>query len=172
MGIGFDASSYGISFPGDFARGSVQSPFTWELTCDTLDYEGGNVFQFRVMAVDSLNKCGFYMTDTLVVNVTVTPPEKEKFLPPNIFTPNATDNLNSFFAMVREEDGEFVSILPDDDCFGKFVSIQIYNRWGKQVFESIDRNFRWYGEGMPVGVYYYFLKYSNKEYKGTVSIRF
>jgi hypothetical protein len=172
-GIGFDASTYGILFPGDFDQGFVQSKVTWQLTCDTLDYENGNVFHFQMMVVDSLNKCKFYKADTLVMQVTVEPPpEKNEFLPPNVFTPNASDDLNSFFAMVREEDGEFVSILPNDDCFGKFVSIQIYNRWGKQVYESLDRNFKWYGEGMPVGVYYYFLKYSNKDYKGTVSIQF
>ena len=172
-GIGFDAAAYGISFPAEFDQGFVQSKFNWQLNCDTLNYENGDVFYFQMIVVDSLNKCKFYKADTLVMQITVEPPlEKEKFLPPNVFTPNSTDDLNSFFAMVKEEEGEFVSILPIDDCFGKFLSIQIYNRWGKQVYESFDRDFRWYGEGMPVGVYYYLLSYSNREYKGMVSIQY
>jgi hypothetical protein len=172
-GIGFNASVYGISFPMDFDQGSVQSQFKWELRCDTLDYETGNVFHFNMVVVDSLNKCKFYKADTLVVSVTVEPPDKKEFLPPNVFTPNG-DDKNDFFAMMAydELNDDFVSILPEDNCFGEFRSIQIYNRWGRQVYESFDRSFRWYGEDMPVGVYYYQLRYTNRAYKGMVTIQF
>jgi hypothetical protein len=71
-----------------------------------------------------------------------------------------------------ELNDDFVSILPEDNCFGEFRSIQIYNRWGRQVYESFDRSFRWYGEDMPVGVYYYQLRYTNRAYKGMVTIQF
>jgi CHU_C Type IX secretion signal domain len=173
-GIGFNAASYGINFPSDFDQGSVASTFAWELTCDSINYEESNPFYFQVTLIDSLNKCRFYKADTLIVAITVEPPESQTFTPPNVFSPNKTDDLNSFFAMVKYDDvtEEFVNILPEDDCFRKFVSIQIYDRWGKQVFESLNRDFRWYGEGMPVGVYYYSLKFSDREYRGIVSIRF
>jgi hypothetical protein len=173
-GIGFNAASYGISFPSNFDQGSVESTFTWELTCDSIDYEESNPFYFQVALIDSLNKCRFYKADTLIVAVTVEPPDVVTFIPPNVFSPNKIDDLNSFFAMAKYDEAteEFINILPEDDCFRKFVSILIYDRWGKQVFESFDRNFRWYGEGMPVGVYYYSLKFSDRDYKGIVSIRF
>lgn len=173
-GIGFNAASYGINFPSDFNQGSVESKFTWELTCDSIDYEKSNPFYFQVMLIDSLNKCRFYKADTLIVAVTVEPPDVAGFIPPNVFSPNKIDDLNSFFAMVKYDEvtKEFINILPEDDCFRKFVSIAIYDRWGKPVFESFDRDFRWYGEGMPVGVYYYSLKFSDRDYKGIVSIRF
>lgn len=105
--------------------------------------------------------------------ITVEPPDEETFDPPNVFTPNTTDDINSFFAIARYDEGtgEFTTILPDDNCFGNFLNIRIYDRWGKQVFESANRDFRWYGEGMPVGVYYYNIQYTNRNYKGIVSIR-
>ena len=43
---------------------------------------------------------------------------------------------------------------------------------GNQVFESADRNFRWYAKGEAAGVYYYLVKYTHKEYKGALSIRY
>jgi hypothetical protein len=95
------------------------------------------------------------------------------FAPPNIITPNG-DHLNEFFAMVRLDDstGELVSILPKDNCVGRFEGISIYNRWGEQVYASIDRDFKWYGDGASAGIYFYHLKFSDREYKGTVTVAF
>ncbi|HRX00614.1 MAG TPA: gliding motility-associated C-terminal domain-containing protein, partial [Cyclobacteriaceae bacterium] len=64
------------------------------------------------------------------------------------------------------------NILPLDNCISQFQAIRIYNRWGKEVFKSTDRDFKWYGKGEAAGVYYYLIKYSNKEYKGALSIRY
>jgi hypothetical protein len=172
-GIGFSAAAYGVIFPQDFNQGTVASQFTWELLCDSIDLKIKDAFEFRLLVVDSLNKCGFYKADTLHVIVNVEPPDEESFMPPNVFTPNG-DDKNAFFAMVEydEASNAFINILPDDNCFGEFVNIRIYDRWGKQVFESFNRDFRWHGEGMPVGVYYYCVRYSNRDYKGIVSLRF
>lgn len=171
-GIGFNAAAYGVSFPGDFDQGSVASEFRWQLNCDSIDFERKSTFEFELMVVDSLNKCRFHMADTLHLIVNLEPPDEEDFLPPNVFSPNG-DNVNAFFGMVRydEVSGEFENILPGDNCYGEFVNVRIYDRWGKQVFESFSRDFRWYGEGQPVGVYYYYLKYTNRDYKGIVSLR-
>jgi gliding motility-associated-like protein len=42
--------------------------------------------------------------------------------------------------------------------------ISVYNRWGQQVFETIDENLFWDGEqdgtSVPEGVYFYTLSYS------------
>jgi hypothetical protein len=172
-GIGFSAAAYGAGFPSDFDIGSVASQFTWELQCDSIDLELRDAFEFRLLVVDSLNKCGFYKADTLHLIVNILPPDEENFIPPNVFSPNG-DEKNDFFAMAEydETSHEFTTILPEDNCYGEFVSIRIYDRWGKQVYESFDRDFRWYGNGMPVGVYYYYIKYSDRDYKGVVSLRF
>ncbi|HEY3430401.1 MAG TPA: gliding motility-associated C-terminal domain-containing protein [Cyclobacteriaceae bacterium] len=171
-GIGFDAFAYGVSFPEVLGQGSVASQFRWDLQCDSINLEKRDSFEFMLVVVDSLNKCGFYKADTLHLLVQVEPPEEKEFVPPNVFSPN-NDEKNAFFAMVEydEDTGEFESILPEDNCFGEFMNIRIYDRWGKEVFESTDRDFKWYGEGMPPGVYYYYLRYTNRGYKGIVSIR-
>ena len=73
--------------------------------------------------------------------------------------------------MERRQGDELVNLLPPDNCVGQFQNVRIYNRWGKSVFESLDRNFRWDGGVESAGVYYYFIQYTNREYKGTVSLR-
>lgn len=86
-------------------------------------------------------------------------------------TPN-NDGVNEYFAMVRETPKkELVSILPPDNCQGTFVNISIYNRWGQEVFTSTDRDFRWYPDEKATGIYFYTLRYSNREYKGSIALR-
>ena len=68
--------------------------------------------------------------------------------------------------------GEVKNILPNDNCFSQFEAVRIYNRWGNPVFQSSDRNFKWYGTGESAGVYFYFIKYSKKEYRGSLSLRY
>jgi hypothetical protein len=40
------------------------------------------------------------------------------------------------------------------------------------VFESTDRKFRWYAPNEAAGVYYYKLKYANREFKSPLSIKY
>jgi hypothetical protein len=103
------------------------------------------------------------------------------FLPPNVFTPNG-DGCNDYFALEdievcpfnsnQDSDPDELVSLPPDNCRRKFEAVRIYNRWGKEVFMSNARNFRWYASDIAAGVYYYVVQYSDKEYKGTVSVRF
>jgi hypothetical protein len=110
-----------------------------------------------------------------VVNIKIRDVDAEtgEFLPPNFVSPNG-DNKNDFFAMVKEDEttGELVSILPMDNCTGSFDRIVILNRWGKAVYESRSKDFRWYAEGEVSGMYYYYLKYTDKEYKGIITLAF
>lgn len=295
----FDLSSYNITFPGSQGRGSVTSPFTWNLNCDKIDISKKDVFEFEFIVVDNANKCRFYKADTLQVVVTVIEPDNQPpqlvleslnpeqpvingsltailgseiklkltatdsdvlppdniridiiqnnshtlpagysftpgeglgsaeasfswspdcsifsngiyeneyrvtfgvvdnrcvnpkndlidlqlivkdvevdegaFLPPNIVTPDG-NGKNEFFAMVEYvPPGEYVSILPKDNCIGSFVNIRIYDRWGNQVFESSNREFSWRPNNMAAGVYFYYLTYTHKTYKGSVSVKF
>jgi hypothetical protein len=98
---------------------------------------------------------------------------EELFTPPNVFTPNDGDDINAYYAMeIRNElTGELTNILPIDNCAGQFEKVIIINRWGTQVFESTDRDFKWLGKEDAAGVYYYLIKYSNRQYKGPVSLR-
>jgi gliding motility-associated-like protein len=39
--------------------------------------------------------------------------------------------------------------------FGFKVSVVVYNRWGKILFETDDYQYDWNGEGLAAGIYYY-----------------
>ena len=78
-----------------------------------------------------------------------------KFIP-NIFTPNG-DGKNEYF-----------EISP----FLQGSALRIFNRWGKEVYNSIGYQNQWDGEFLPSGVYFYNLrsKCSAEILKGTVTI--
>ncbi len=161
----------GFTFTSTPSNSPVTGNLTWNPGCEIFDeqiFENDYRFTFRVMD----NRCFNAKGDTLAFRLKVKDREQltTDFIPPNVITPNKDDNLNSFFAMVRLENGVLANILPEDNCSGRFVNIVIMNRWGREVFSSEDRDFRWYAEGEPSGVYFYLLKYTNREYKGIVSV--
>lgn len=151
----------------------LTASFMWEPDCSIFEhgvYE--NSYTFKFLLKD--DRCYSEKSDTLTLHVMVKDVDgsDDDFIPPNVFTPNG-DDKNPFFAMVKEDKitGELINILPKDNCTGEFRNVRIYNRWGKRVYESSKRDFRWYGTDMPAGVYYYLIAYSNKLYKGMVSIQ-
>jgi hypothetical protein len=153
--------------------GSALTTFVWKPDCSIFEnnvYKNDYDFTFRVYD----NKCFNTKGDTVKIAITVSDVDRSDadFMPPNFITPNG-DNRNDFFAMVKEDETthELVSILPKDNCTGRFVAISIFNRWGKEVYSSDSRDFRWYADGEAGGVYFYLLTYSDKEYKGLITIR-
>lgn len=164
----------GYSFTASSGPSPVQASFTWNPDCSAFRhpvYENQYIFKFMV----NDNRCFSALADTLELQLTLrdVAAYHDDFLPPNFFSPNG-DLKNDFFGMYRwnEDIGEYESILPSDNCEGSFVSVRIFNRWGKEVFASNDRNFKWYGDGLPSGVYYYLLKYTHREYRGTITLRY
>lgn len=163
----------GFTFSMVQGESPIEGIFTWQPDCSIFQngvYENKYTFSFAV----SDDRCFNSESDTVEFDLKIVDVDggDENFIPPNVFSPNG-DGKNDFFAMVKEAyPDEFETILPNDNCLNEFINFRIYDRWGKQVFESFSRDFRWYAEGMPVGVYYYYLKYSNRDYKGVVSIRF
>ncbi len=152
--------------------GNAETTFTWDTDCALFKdgvYENHYLFKF----VSNDNRCFSSKADTVSVAFTLldVPSSEADFIPPNFITPNG-DNHNEFFAMVRLNDNsQLVSILPPDNCIGKFVSIAIYNRWGNEVFQSFNRDFRWFPTDEAAGIYYYTLRYSHKEYKGSITLQ-
>ena len=164
----------GIVFANASGFGSVNSTFSWNPDCSIFQngvYENDYSLLFYLKD----NKCLNAKKDSAIVKIKVKDIDAKEatFIPPNVFTPNG-DDLNDYYAMsIRNEaTGELTNILPPDNCAGHFERIRIYNRWGIQVFESSNRDFRWLGKEEAAGVYYYEIKYSNHEYKGTVSLRY
>ena len=169
----------GYIFAPAEGRGAVSTTFTWKPECSLFaniaaeTSEWVNDFTFTFNVID--DRCWNEKGDTVAVDITVRDVDRsdDGFLPPNIITPNG-DRLNDFFAMVKidETTGELVNILPRDNCTGRFEGISIFNRWGRQVFASTDRDFQWYADGASAGEYYYLLKYSDTEYKGIITVAF
>lgn len=77
---------------------------------------------------------------------------------PNVITPNG-DGKNDIFNITG---------LPDR------FNLQIYNRWGKMLFETQNENLLWNPKDVSAGVYYYLLRlYSsegNEDHRGVVIV--
>ncbi len=166
-----------FTFEAVSGRGAVQSTFSWVPTCaDLTTLNGANLIgdlELRFIALDKNcyePKGSSYILKIHVVDIDAGITE---LLPPNFFTPNG-DNVNEFFGMYKfdERSSELVNILPTDNCAGQFERVIIMNRWGREVFQSSDRNFKWYGEGATAGIYYYQLQFSNKQYQGSVTVSY
>jgi hypothetical protein len=168
----------GYEFAPAEGDGSASTTFVWNPDCSIFQngvYENDYTFTFRTYD----DRCFNMKADTveLKLNIKDVDGGDTKFIPPNVVTANG-DGCNDFFAMEGLEDlgpckGNTTITLPNlpkDNCYGRFVEIQVYNRWGGEVYKSENRNFRWYPDE-PAGVYFYTLKFSHKEYKGTISVR-
>jgi len=164
----------GYVFEPSEGEGSVSSTFSWNPDCSIFEngvYENDYTFTFRVTD----DRCFNVKADTVAVDINIKDIDggDNGFTPINYFSPN-DDGVNDYYAMELKnlDTDEIENILPPDNCISEFQAIRIYNRWGKEVFQSADRNFKWFGKGEAAGVYFYLIEYSNKEYKGSLSIRY
>ena len=80
--------------------------------------------------------------------------------PFNTFTPNG-DGKNDFFSL---------GLIPEDNCKRQFKKFEIVNRWGKTVFFTYERNFKWTAENEPTGDYLYALTFTDEVYKGVIHL--
>jgi hypothetical protein len=169
---GGDVVPEGSTFSTVTGQSVLSTVFSWEPSCTIFRdkvFEHNFYFEFRY----SDDRCAVAKSDSIRINVKVKDRESENFdsEPANVFTPNG-DGVNDFYSMERRnEAGDLINILPVDNCQGVFENIRIYNRWGRTVFSSSDRNFRWYGQNETAGVYFYHVAFSNRDFKGVVSLR-
>ncbi len=150
----------GIDFNNESGLASVVSSFGWETNCLHLGEDFGNAtYSFIIVLQD--HKCIVPLADTLEMIVVVQDEQIDySFLPPNVYTPNSDDINESYF----------VPSLPKNNCACKFEGVSIYNRYGREVFTSMERDFHWYGENYPSGVYYYLISYTDFSVKGTITL--
>lgn len=159
MGKGFEFKNVGITWSDKAGRGSTSSIFSWTPTCELLGNEDKKTFDLTFSTED--NSCSPNRKDSVTVKVTlVNSLANAAFESPNVFTPNG-DGKNDYFAITN---------LPPDLCNEKFEGISIYNRWGNSVFEDNRRDFRWEGENMAAGEYFYLIRFTKHNYKGTISL--
>jgi gliding motility-associated-like protein len=95
-----------------------------------------------------------YNSDRCDVQATLPVVEVKTQKVPNIITPNG-DGQNQTFQL-------------GPDCYPR---LQIFSRWGRQVFESAAYHDDWAADGLPSGVYYYLAVYPDgHRLKGTVEV--
>lgn len=76
---------------------------------------------------------------------------------PNVFTPNG-DGINDCFKIGNAEN------------YGNCFELNIYNRWGVQVFHSTDPTECWKGGDLAADVYYYTLRVGEEDQKGSLTL--
>ena len=156
---GFDLKSVGMIWTDKDGVAKIVNPFAWKPDCSFL--KGKDQAEYKIDFITEDNSCSPNRFDTTSVKITL----KNKianfdvFKPANVFTPNG-DGKNDYFALD----------LPENNCSEQFEYIEIFNRWGSSVYKSVDRNFKWTGSEFPSADYYYFLKFTVKEFKGWVSL--
>jgi hypothetical protein len=167
----------GSTFVNATGLHEVDSKFNWDPTCkifkDT-SYSNNYVLKFLVQN----NHCKTPKADTAFVNLNITdvPSTDKGFLLANVITTHP-DHCNDFFAIDGFEsepecEGQVrqIPLAPADNCSNRFENVRIYDRWGKKVFESSDRKFRWYASNESAGVYYCIIYFTKGQYKSAISV--
>jgi len=149
-----DLAAAGIAFTPRNGTGRATATFRWNPDCEVVRLGGLDVtFQLQESTCRP-------QPQTRTVRLEVIPPTVPPFLPPNVFTPNG-DELNDYFTLPN---------LPPDFCASRLASIKIFSRWGNEVYRTTNRDFRWDGSSLPAGVYFYLVEYTDKKFKGTVTL--
>jgi len=152
-----------FTFGSQPGLGTATGRLTWPTTCASLGDEPVNQqATYTLVFVLFDNNCLRPAQDSLGLTIVVSDVQGtgQITLPPNVFTPNG-DGINETYTIPE---------LPAESCSSAFLGINIYNRWGTEVFSSDMRDFGWDGSGASPGVYYYQLRYSNITYKGIISL--
>ena len=160
--------------PGDFqfsqvsGKGEVSSRLFWYPTCEFLGTDfGPKGYNLTFKVFD--DNCPFFGNNTKTIKFLLEKPEIDwsKFNPPNAFSPNG-DGINDSFKLTSLEDPN--QNLPIDACDDNFEFITIVDRTGVEVYRTYNKYFNWDGDNKSPGVYYYYIKYTKSDYRGSVTI--
>jgi gliding motility-associated-like protein len=158
-GEGFELAAMGMSFSAQNGTGRATATFNWLPACGPATAsDSGLVVHFGLTqtAVCTSQQ----LTRTIRFEV-VRPAVSLAFRPPNIITPNG-DGLNEAFTLDQA--------LPPDFCDSQFAGVSIFSRWGRLIYQSPTRSFRWAGGGVG-GLYYYLVTFTDgRRFKGWVEV--
>jgi gliding motility-associated-like protein len=131
--LGEDESS--CHFGGKILKPDIQTDdvqFTWQ---DGSTEESFAAADYGTYWLTLANGCGT-SSDTIVFSRLIFDPLKV----PNVITPDNYDEKNQYFIL-------------DNVLIGS--QLNVFNRWGKPVFQAPSYQNNWDGGGLPSGVYYY-----------------
>ncbi|MDX2189522.1 MAG: gliding motility-associated C-terminal domain-containing protein [Bacteroidota bacterium] len=140
-------------------KGNISNSFTFTGLCDNV--RNGPVL-FTFLAFDSVCAQKLYTNVPLQINV-LDSLDSYAPRPNNVITPNG-DMVNDVFKL---------SHIPRvSKCSESVFSVQIFNRWGAQMYVSNDTDFEWNPTSTSEGIYYYQITYGTKRktYKGWIQV--
>lgn len=156
--ISFDSQSNAIEYEFSPVQGklNIQTEFCLTIPCGEMIRDTVRA-RFEIMD----NACPEPAADTLELKIVVRYPSNMVLEPvlPNVFSPNG-DGRNDYFKILE----------PEEHFCVKNFNISIFNRWGKRIYESGDPAFKWTGDELPAGVYFYVMKYNQYNQSGTITI--
>jgi len=150
--IYFENYSTGASFyEWDFGDGNISTEYS-----PTYSYTNPGEYHVILSVADE-----YGCIDTVGANIIIKEGANTFYIP-NAFTPNGND-LNELFNI------KGTNINPNT------FEMRIYDRWGKQLFYTIDINQGWdgtyKGEPVPQGIYTYIIKFEDSQgYKKEIVI--
>lgn len=144
-----------------FGGGRPDYTFSWYIypnsnsisNSSNLSYNAPSDEGQHLITVSITDSCGYNKTDDQLI--TVLPPCN--IMIPNIITPNG-DGVNDFFKLGNLEHHPNISII-------------IYDRWGKKVYENANYNNQWKADGVSDGTFFYIIDVPDeKKYSGYVTV--
>src|SRR5690606_7474222 len=126
--------------------------YRWQDGATTQSYQISKAGNYSVELIEPICQSSLqYSFQVKTLNCT------ENVFFPNIITPN-NDGLNDHFIIVGLPLSEY--------------TLQIYNRWGVQVYQTDNYQNNWNGKEQSSGVYYYLLKHkrTTQTFKGYLEV--
>lgn len=144
----------GFSFAFQPGNGASSGIFNFETICEGIS--GVYPLTFK----SEINYCGVIQSDSLQYSLNLRYTPDSLGVIPNFLTING-DGFN--------EDLRLDYILEKDNCVYQFDFVEVYNRWGKRVFYSEDRNFRWKPAPGEEGNFFFALHLGKKTIRSWIS---
>lgn len=147
-----DAGTKPYTYTFDFGDGSILST---QQNSAVYKYEKQGNYEVSISVTDA-NNCSSNYAETVLVH--------GELLIPNIITYNS-DVLNNRLSVFILNNGKYVP-YPETNSF----TLQVFNRWGKGIFQTTDVAIGWDGRGGETGTYFYLISLSKRTFKGPVTL--
>jgi hypothetical protein len=149
------------------AQVSGNGPFTYTWTVNSQEYQAGtspyieitplNLDETTVnLSVTDVNGC--------VVECLTSLETKSYFFIPNVITVNG-DGKNEMFNLYRKFEEHYLTYQGPES-----FAMEIFNRWGRIIYESNEPSHGWNGSEQTDGIYFYQIRVGNLTFRGWVHL--